>query len=39
MLLDSGHTRDHVLAELRAYGPLVSPGSYIGHSTTSYTLT
>ena len=30
VLLDSGHTRDHVLAELRAaYGPLVTPGSYI----------
>jgi cephalosporin hydroxylase len=29
VLLNSGHTRDHVLAELRAYGPLVSPGSYI----------
>jgi cephalosporin hydroxylase len=29
VLLDSGHARDHVLAELRAYGPLVSEGSYI----------
>ncbi|MEX0700806.1 MAG: CmcI family methyltransferase [Planctomycetales bacterium] len=27
--LDSCHTKQHVLAELRAYGPLVSPGSYI----------
>ncbi|MCY0093617.1 cephalosporin hydroxylase family protein [Hoeflea ulvae] len=26
--LDSNHTRDHVLAELEAYAPLVSPGSY-----------
>ncbi|MBM4089673.1 MAG: cephalosporin hydroxylase [Planctomycetes bacterium] len=26
--LDSNHTHDHVLAELEAYGPLVSPGSY-----------
>lgn len=26
--LDSMHTHDHVLAELNAYGPLVSPGSY-----------
>lgn len=26
--LDSMHTHDHVLAELRAYGPLVSPGCY-----------
>jgi cephalosporin hydroxylase len=29
ILLDSNHTRDHVLEELRLYGPLVSPGSYI----------
>ena len=29
VILDSNHTRDHVLAELAAYGPLVSPGSYI----------
>ncbi len=29
IILDSDHTHDHVLAELRAYGPLVSPGSYI----------
>lgn len=28
-VLDSNHTRDHVLAELRAYGEMVSPGSYI----------
>ncbi len=27
--LDSDHTGEHVLAELRAYGPMVSPGSYI----------
>jgi cephalosporin hydroxylase len=26
--LDSNHTHDHVLAELRAYAPLVSKGSY-----------
>lgn len=26
--LDSNHTHDHVLAELNAYAPLVSPGSY-----------
>lgn len=26
--LDSNHTHDHVLAELRAYAPLVTPGSY-----------
>jgi len=28
VLLDSMHTHDHVLAELEAYTPLVSPGSY-----------
>jgi cephalosporin hydroxylase len=26
--LDSNHTHDHVLAELQAYGSLVTPGSY-----------
>jgi cephalosporin hydroxylase len=26
--LDSNHTHDHVLAELRAYAPLVTPGSW-----------
>lgn len=26
--LDSDHTHDHVLAELKAYAPLVTPGSY-----------
>lgn len=29
VLLDSNHSRDHVLAELEAYGPLVTPGSFI----------
>ena len=29
VLLDSCHTRSHVLAELHAYSGLVSPGSYI----------
>lgn len=29
VMLDSCHTRDHVLAELEAYAPLVSAGSYI----------
>lgn len=29
VLLDSNHLKDHVLAELEAYAPLVSPGSYI----------
>ena len=29
ILLDSCHSRDHVLAELRAYSPLVTPSSYI----------
>jgi len=28
VLLDSNHTHDHVLAELEAYAPLVSPDSY-----------
>lgn len=28
VLLDSNHTHDHVLAELHAYAPLVSEGSY-----------
>ena len=29
VLLDSNHTYDHVMAELKAYAPLVSVGSYI----------
>ena len=29
VLLDSCHTKEHVLAELAAYSPLVTPGSYI----------
>lgn len=28
VILDSNHTHEHVLAELNAYTPLVSPGSY-----------
>lgn len=28
LCLDSNHTHDHVLAELEAYAPLVSPGCY-----------
>lgn len=28
VLLDSNHTHEHVLSELRAYGSMVSPGSY-----------
>jgi cephalosporin hydroxylase len=29
VILDSSHAKDHVLAELEAYAPLVSPGSYL----------
>jgi len=29
VVLDSDHSRDHVLAECRAYGPMVSPGCYM----------
>ena len=29
VFLDSCHEKEHVLAELRAYAPLVNPGSYI----------
>lgn len=29
VMLDSNHTKAHVLAELESYAPLVSPGSYI----------
>lgn len=29
VILDSNHSKDHVLGELEAYGPLVTPGSYI----------
>jgi cephalosporin hydroxylase len=29
VILDSNHTRDHVAAELEAYAPFVTPGSYI----------
>ena len=29
VVLDSNHLKQHVLAELEAYSPLVSPGSYI----------
>lgn len=40
VVLDSDHSRDHVLAECRAYGPMVTPGCYmvvadtlVGHLT------
>lgn len=29
VVLDSNHSRDHVAAEMEAYGPLVAPGSYM----------
>ncbi len=29
VVLDSNHTKEHVLRELEAYAPLVTPGSYI----------
>ena len=29
IILDSNHTYDHVMAELEAYAPFVTPGSYI----------
>lgn len=29
LILDSNHSRDHVAAELEAYAPMVTPGSYI----------
>jgi cephalosporin hydroxylase len=29
VILDSDHSHDHVLAELRAYGPLVTKGQYL----------
>ena len=28
VVLDSDHSRDHVVAELRTWGPVVTPGSY-----------
>ena len=29
VVLDSDHSRDHVLSELRSYGPMVSKGQYL----------
>jgi cephalosporin hydroxylase len=29
VVLDSNHSREHVLAELRSYGPLVTAGCYL----------
>lgn len=40
VFLDSNHTHDHVLAELRAYGPLVTVGQYLTvYATAIETLT
>jgi cephalosporin hydroxylase len=45
MVLDSGHSREHLLAELRSYGPLVTTGcslvvadTILGHLDASQTL-
>lgn len=35
VVLDSDHSRDHVLAECRAYGELVTPGCYMVVADTS----
>ena len=29
VLLDSDHSQSHVLKEMEAYGPMVTPGSYL----------
>jgi cephalosporin hydroxylase len=35
VILDSGHGKDHVLAELHAYAPFVTPGSYLAVEDTN----
>jgi cephalosporin hydroxylase len=38
VILDSKHHRDHVLAEMRAYGPLVTEGQYLIAEDTTINL-